>query len=360
MRILLDCRMASWTGIGRYTVGLTRALSALGEDLELVCAVASPAESPVADAAIELASASPLSPQGALQLGAIQRRVRPDVTHCLHFPTPLPARHPLVVTLHDLTPLVMPDVMPSALKRAVYRFHNARAVRLADRVVPNSQHTARDLERFFPQVAPKLRVVKHSAQGFAQGPVATPSADLVAPAERYILSMGNTKPHKGLPSLLAAFQALGDEFGDLKLLLVGREDPGYIAGHVDAATAARVAFTGFVDDPVLRGLYRGAELFAFPSLYEGFGLPPLEAMELGTPVVCSDAASLPEVVADAACVFPAGDAPALETALREVLSDAAVRARLVAAGHARAAELTWDATAHATLEVYREVVHYRS
>jgi glycosyltransferase involved in cell wall biosynthesis len=111
-----------------------------------------------------------------------------------------------------------------------------------------------------------------------------------------------------------------------------------------------------VTDDELRSLYASASVFAFPSLYEGFGLPPLEAMSLGTPVVVADAASLPEVVADAALLMPPGDAPALAIALARILADSELRNTLIAAGHARAAALTWTATAEATVGVYRDLV----
>ncbi len=119
-----------------------------------------------------------------------------------------------------------------------------------------------------------------------------------------------------------------------------------------------MAFTGRVSDAELRALYAGASAFVFPSRYEGFGLPPLEAMALGAPVVCADAASLPEVVGDAALLFPAGDAVALAAALSRVLDDLALRERLSRAGRERAARFTWERTAAATVAVYREALQH--
>jgi len=119
---------------------------------------------------------------------------------------------------------------------------------------------------------------------------------------------------------------------------------------------ARVAFTGPVSDAELRALYVGASVFVFPSRHEGFGLPPLEAMSLGAPVVCADAASLPEVVGDAALLFAPGDAAALATALSRVLDDPALRERLSRAGRERAAQFTWERTAAGTVAAYREAL----
>ncbi|MDZ4655864.1 MAG: glycosyltransferase family 1 protein [Coriobacteriia bacterium] len=353
MRILLDCRMASWSGVGRYTTGLASAL-ARRDDIALVVAC-NPAAAELLtgdlNAEVFSATSAPFSLTGMWELGRIARAARADVTHCPHFPTPLPAPHPLVVTLHDLSPLIVPGLMPSAAKRALYRAWNHRAVRQANRIVTVSENTARDLARFFPVSASKTSVVLSAADDFARGELGELPSWLEG--RRYILSMGNTRPHKDVPTLVQAFEALPDK--DVMLVLVGADVPGYVASVI-GASSERVRFTGPVDDSVLRRLYTTAELFAFPSLYEGFGLPPLEAMALGTPVITTSAASLPEVVGDAAVVVPPGDVEALAGALADVLSDNALRARLSDAGRARAATMTWERTAKETIAVYERVV----
>jgi glycosyltransferase involved in cell wall biosynthesis len=364
MRVLLDCRMAAWSGIGRYTTGLAHALAAR-DDVELVQVHAVGERPPVVPGPrVEAlpAAGHPFGVRGALEFGRIVRRAKPDLVHCLHFPTPVPATHPLVVTLHDLTPLVVPSTMPSPIKRAVYWAWNARAVSVADRVLANSRHTASDIARMFAVAGPKLRVVLESADGFANGPVGEIPKGLVPAGLPYLLSMGNTKPHKDLPTLLRAFARVAPAWPDLHLLLVGVEVPGFVASVLVGDQAAdRVKFTGRVGDDALRALYRGAALFALPSRYEGFGLPPLEAMAFGTPVVCSNAASLPEVVGDAALVFPAGDVGALSDALSLVLGDSSTRERLSHAGPARAAQFTWERTAAETVATYHEALeHFRS
>lgn len=362
MRVLLDCRMASWTGVGRYTVGLARALAAR-DDVELSLIVADDQESPVAHEMLShvfSARAHPFSLGGALELGRIVRWHKPDVTHCLHFPTPAPARGPLVVTVHDVSPLVIPGIMPSAVRRAIYRRQVARAVRVADRLVVVSRFTADEVERVFPRAAGHITPVPNAADDFSAGerePLAGPLATLARPP--YLLSMGSTRPHKDLPTLISAFATLAPARPDLRLLLVGHDDPEYLTAHLPAETPStvreRVAFTGRVTDGQLRSLYAGAAVFAFPSLYEGFGLPPLEAMALGAPVVVANAASLPEVVGDAALLVPPADPVALAGALERILADASLRARLVAAGHARAEQFTWATTAEEVVRVYREV-----
>jgi glycosyltransferase involved in cell wall biosynthesis len=362
MRVLLDCRMAAWSGVGRYTTGLARALAAR-DDVELVqvCAKGeTPPATPTASVETVVAAAYPLGLRGVLELGRLARKTRPELVHCPHFPTPVPVRGPLVVTLHDLTPLLAPGVMPSPVRRAVYRRWNARAVRLADQVIVPSSFTAADVERLFPAARDKLKVTAEATDDFSSGPVGPLTGVLALLASApYLLSMGNTKPHKDLPTLLRAFALLSPSAPDLRLLLVGAEPPGYLDGALAGMSPdirARVAFTETVSDTELRALYAGASAFVFPSRHEGFGLPALEAMALGAPVVCANAASLPEVVGDAALLFSAGDAGALSEALVRVLDDPALRGRLSEAGHERAAHFTWEGTAAATVAAYQEAL----
>lgn len=351
MRVLLDCRMATWSGVGRYSTGLVRALAGQ-PGLELVQFVAMGAEPPVPTAEAVVASAHPFGLRGALEFGSVVRAVRPDITHALHFPTPVPAPRPLVVTMQDVTPLVEPAVMPSTLKRAVYRGWVVRAVRVADRILASSANTARDLSRFFPEAAGKTDVVLLAADDFTSQPVGVLPRWLEG--RRYVLAMGNTRPHKDLPSLLWAFGRLAEP--DLLLVLAGEDSGGYVRSVLgDSAWAKRVSFTGAVDDGTLRALFAGAVALAYPSRYEGFGLPPLEAMAYGVPVVTTTAASIPEVVGDSALLVEPGDAAALADALHRVLTDNDLASRLATAGRERASSFTWAKTAQRTVEVYTRV-----
>ncbi|MGO8683851.1 MAG: glycosyltransferase family 4 protein [Thermoleophilia bacterium] len=368
MRVLLDCRMASWSGVGRYTTGLVRAL-AVRDDVQIVQVCAAGTDLPVElgpRVEVVFVEQGPFSLRGALELGRLARRVQPDLVHCLHFPTPLPApvSCPLVVTLHDLTPLVAPRVMPSLIKRAVYRRYNARAARVADRIIVPSRATAATVGRLFPAARRKLVFTAEAADDFSSGSAGPLSPHLAAlTSTPYLLAMGNTKGHKDVPTLLRAFARLGSAGADVGLLLVGAEVPGYaeaVLAGVPADVRGRVAFTGHVSDAELRVLYAGATTFVSPSRHEGFGLPPLEAMALGAPVVCAAASSLPEVVGDAAVLFPAGNAEALAAALRSVLGDDVLRQRLRQAGRERAAQFTWQRTAAATVTIYHEALaHFR-
>jgi glycosyltransferase involved in cell wall biosynthesis len=354
MRVLLDCRMATWSGVGRYTTGLARALAAR-DDLQLVqaCRVGErPPVAPGGSASVVWLRACALGPAGALELARAAVRAAPDVVHSPHFPTPIPKRGPLVVTLHDLTPLLVAEVMPSPTRRVAYSLWNRRAAGVADRVIVPSHCTAADVERVLPQARGRVRVTPEAADDFAAGPVAegTGSAGEWV-RQPYVLAFGGGRAHKDVATLLRSWAELAPRWPDLRLILVGTDPQGPAAG-----AGPRVLSLGRVGDPELRALYAGAAVFAFPSRYEGFGLPPLEAMAFGAPVVCTDAASLPEVTGAAAVMFPVGDAHALADALSRVLGDAALRDRLSVLGRERAAQFTWARTASLTVVAYGEAI----
>jgi glycosyltransferase involved in cell wall biosynthesis len=367
MRVLVDCRMAHWSGVGRYTRELAGALAVRG-DISLVLVRAAGVSSPVLDIAraeVVSASAHPFSLRGALELGRLARQAKPDIVHCPHFPTPAPVRGPLVVTLHDATPLVVPEAMPAAWRRVAYRQLNTRATRVADRLIVPSRSSRADVERLFPASYGKIDVVAEAADTFAAGAVSRLPPRLQSlTAGPFFLAMGSVRPHKDLATLLRAFGALAASRPDVRLLLVGADVPGYVGGVLAAASTedrARVSFTGHVSDGELRALYTRALAFVFPSRHEGFGLPPLEAMALGVPVMCARAGSLPEVVGDAALLFPPGDDRALCDELRRLLDDPELRRRRADLGRARAAQFTWERTAAATLDSYRAALsHFRA
>jgi glycosyltransferase involved in cell wall biosynthesis len=168
----------------------------------------------------------------------------------------------------------------------------------------------------------------------------------------YILVLGSLDPRKNLATLLKAWRILSDRRPDLTLAIAGGSNLSIFSNHgVDVDNLPRVKRLGYVEDDLLPALYSGCETFVFPSTYEGFGLPPLEAMACGSPVVCSNATSLPEVVADAAMLVPPLDAEAIADALLQVGADSALRQELIARGRSRAAIFTWENSAERIWQV---------
>lgn len=313
-----------------------------------------------------------------------------DVAHVPYWGPPTMARVPLVVTVHDLIPLLRPDYRRDPLVRA-YTALVVRATRRAAMVIADSAHAAGDIVAHLGIPEARVRVVPlgvdpaFTLAGGASTEVAAryglpaggASADLAArfglPA-RYGLYVGGFDRRKDVGGLLVAWRRVWDATG-VPLAIAGRL-PAPSARHAplgptrtpdpraQAVAAglpeAAVRFLGHIPDGDLPALYRGAAVFAFPSREEGFGLPPLEAMASGTPVVVADAASLPEVVGDAGLRVPVGDPGALAEALIAVLDvDGSLAMRLRAAGLERAAGFTWDATARGTAGVYRAVAGER-
>ena len=184
-----------------------------------------------------------------------------------------------------------------------------------------------------------------------------PAEPGVVSSRPYILGLGTTEPRKDFPGLVAAFGIVAAAHPDLELRITGPR--GWAEDDVVAAIAAspyreRIARTGWV--PEVQPLLGGATLFAYPSRYEGFGLPPLEAMALGVPVVATAVGALPEVLGDAAALVPPGDPGALAAAMDRVLTDDGYRQRLVDAGRERASRYTWEAAGEGLMALYRDMI----
>jgi glycosyltransferase involved in cell wall biosynthesis len=267
--------------------------------------------------------------------------------------------YPSVVTVFDLIPMRYPaDYSPAT--RLVFALGIRLAVRAAQRVIAASRDSAADLQARLG-VAPARLVAIPAAPDPAFQPqpaeaIAQVRAHYGLPAN-YVLYLGSNKPHKNLPRLVRAFTELAPAAaGQTILVIAGHWDRRYPQAQLAAQEAPeRVRFLGPVAPADLPALYAGATLFAFPSIYEGFGLPPLEAMACGAPVICSNASSLPEVVGEAALLFDPLSPDDIQAALERALADGALRAELAQRGLEQARRFTWDGTARQTLEVYRQV-----
>jgi glycosyltransferase involved in cell wall biosynthesis len=295
-----------------------------------------------------------------LALPALARRDRLEVLHGLVNVVPLAAPCPTVVTVHDLAFLRRPDLVPARRRRYFGAMLRA-AVRRAARVIAVSEWTKGDVVELLG-VAPERVAVTHLAADETFRPA--DAATLIAFRARqglerpYVLFVGNLEPRKNVAGLLRAFALLITEV-EHELVLVGGE--GWMTEEISAALADprlrdRVRRVGWVEPAALPLWYGAADLFVFPSFYEGFGLPPLESMACGTPVIAANVTALPEVVGDAALTVDPTDAEAMAGAMRRVLFDPALAADLRRRGLSRAEDFSWVATAAATVGVFREVV----
>ncbi|HZR97404.1 MAG TPA: glycosyltransferase family 1 protein [Chloroflexota bacterium] len=281
---------------------------------------------------------------------------RLDLLHGPDFTVPTRRRCPAIVTVHDLAFLRYPEIQTADSRRHYGQV--ARVVQHVERVIADSACTAADVEALLGVPPARIRVV-HLAP--TPAPPAGP-AEVAAVRARYelpglfLLYVGTLEPRKNLGTLLRAFARLGPA-EPARLVLAGPR--GWLDEPIMAAAerlGERVRLLGPVPAADLPALYAAATAFVYPSLYEGFGLPPLEAMAAGTPVLAAKASCLPEVLGDAALFVHPEDEAGLAEALRAVLADAALRADLRARGLARAATFSWERTTAATLAVYREAL----
>jgi glycosyltransferase involved in cell wall biosynthesis len=296
------------------------------------------------------------------RLGPELARRPPDV---LFVPAHVvPAIHPpaSVVTIHDLGYLAFPQAH-TARRRLELELTTRWSLRAARLTIAISQATKDDLVRRYGADPARVRVVYHGL-GDAFRPVESPLkiADArerhdVAP--RYLLYVGTVQPRKNLERLIDAFALVAGrpELVGVQLVIAGGR--GWLSEGIERRAAAhglanRVHLSGYLPDEDLPALLSGALAFVFPSLYEGFGMPVLEAMACGAPVLTSDTSSLPEVAGDAALLVNPSDTDAIAAGIARLASDGGLRATLYARGLARAAAFTWDRCAHETLEVLRE------
>ncbi len=286
---------------------------------------------------------------------------RVDVVHGPNFVVPPASGAAEVVTVHDLTCLRFPELVTRDV--AAYPALIGRAVARGAWVHAVSEAVADEVRSAFPVPADRVVVVPNGAtalppDGPATGAVA---GRRLAGADRYLLALGTVEPRKDLPTLVRAFDRLAGDRTDLRLVVAGGDGWGGAVDDLAAAVVAaehgeRVVRLGRVSDADRAALLRGAAAFAYPSRYEGFGLPPLEAMAAGTPVVATSVGALPEVVGDAGRLVPAGDPVALAEALAGVLDDDGERQRLVEAGRANLARFDWDRTVDGLVDLYRRAV----
>jgi len=377
-RIAIDARWVfpELSGIGRYTLELLRQLGERGEAFRYLILVRDAERREFIGQAAGLEGKENFefvelphgvfSPRGQVAAAGLLRERGVDIYHSTNFMIPLPAfprRRPhsikCICNIHDLIPLVHPEFTPRALKTRffpVYRILMNEIARRTDAVLTGSESAKGDIMRLLGVADERIVVVPDGVD-----PRHVPGGEKLSArgGPKTILYVGRCDPYKNLPGLVAAFAQMVREDGvDVRLRIVGSPDARYPeAGEVARrlGVADRIEWSGYLDDAGLLKAYQDADVLALLSRYEGFGLPVLEAMACGTPVVCSRAASLPEVAGDAAWLVDADDVVGAATALREVLTNREVATRLRTAGLEQVKAFSWQTTAEAVLRLYAEV-----
>ncbi len=363
MPIVLDARTATdhFPGIGRYVVHLARGLAQIIGDTPVNLLHDSAARAgrlTLPQLPPVVCSASPFSLRQQWAVPQALRRAGATLYHSPYYLMPYRPGVPTVLTCYDVIPLVLPAYF-SARQRLFFRLAHGLALRASSVVLVISSTTRDDLVRCFGMEPGKVIVTPLAADEHfrPQSPEEVARVrHLYGLPDEYVLYVGSNKPHKNLVRLVQAWAAVESATANACLVIAGHWDARYpeaLQSAEKAGLADRILFVGAVADADLAALYSGARCFVFPSLYEGFGLPVLEAMACGTPVACSNVSSLPEVVGDATLLFDPLEVDSMADALARLLAGADLRAEMDERGLQRAACFSWERTTRQTLEAYR-------
>jgi len=315
-----------------------------------------------------------VTPRIYMEFRRVVKHIGCDLIHVPHtFWRPLPVSCPYIMTVHDLLDYMYRARTRTGIGRILHFYMTRHVMHKAERLFAVSNFTKQDIQRFFHVNGKKIEVIYNALdEKFAQGPTTWEERQTLV--ERYqvnypfILYAGRISPHKNVARIIESFSALKSElakdgrFPDLKLIIIGDE----VSKHPDLRRAVirsgmqnDVRFLGFIPIEVLRIFYDAAKVFVFPSLYEGFGLPPLEAMAHGTPVVTSNASALPEVVGSAALLVNPENIFEISRAIYRSLTDTELRDRMKEAGKIQAERFSWETSVRHMISVYEEVASQR-
>jgi glycosyltransferase involved in cell wall biosynthesis len=375
VKVAIDVRRVADFGVGTYIRNIVRALGRLDRQTKYIMIGAPQKVREIGPLPPNFHSVTLTAPEvslrGCLEFRAILRRLGCDLVHIPHLswlPQYLPC--PYVMTVHDVLEHMYRARNHSGLRRSLHFHLTRRVLHGAARIFAVSNFTKKDVEVLFGIPSDNIHVIYNAIdERFRQGHATDVDRQVIS--ERYqvnypfLLYAGRLSPHKNVGRTIEAFSALKTElekegkFPDLKLIIIGDElsrQPELRRTVVRSAVQNDVRFLGFVPIEVLSIFYDTAKIFVFPSLYEGFGLPPLEAMSHGTPVVTSNTTSLPEVVGAAAVLVNPENVFEIMRALHRVLLDQGLRERLKQRGYEQAARFSWEASARQLLQVYKQVV----
>jgi len=384
LQIALDTRRIADFGIGTYIRNLVRALARVDSANHYTLITTEQPVPEFSDLPSNFGTAifpgQIRTSLAQVSYGLFLRKLGADLFHIPLNAVPLMMPKPYLVTIHDMSTLLFAS--QSGYRNRLRHFYLRRGLLRADRVMTVSMATCRDVEALLGIPASRIRVIYNAPDPIFDAPSPRVNAEESAhPPEiqrvldRYrihypfLLYVGRTNPQKNIPRLVEAFAVLRGEiqdhpvYGKLRLLIIGDEISRYPAlrhAVIQSRVEDTVRFLGFVPIETLRSFYQAASAFVFPSLYEGFGLPPLEAMACGTPVVCSHVSSLPEVVGEAAEIVNPENVFDIARGMREVLLNPERRKVMVEMGFEQARRFSWERTAQQVLEAYEEIGSYKN
>jgi glycosyltransferase involved in cell wall biosynthesis len=375
MRIAIDIRRMYEFGLATYIRNVVRALGRIDATNEYYLVGAASRFEQLGELPENFHRLPLVNPDATfanyLEMHRVVNAHEVDLIHVPHtFWRPLVTKAPFVLTVHDLLDYMYRARTNSGLRRMMHSYFTRQVMRRAARIFAVSNFTKRDVSRFFNVKPEKIEVVYNALDdSFLRGH-STPAEQAIIRGRYqvespFLLYAGRISPHKNVARIIEAFSALKGElakegaFPDLKLIVIGDEvskNPDIRRAVIRSGVQHDVRFLGYVSIEVLRIFFDMAKVFVFPSLYEGFGLPPLEAMAHGTPVVASNTSALPEVVGNAALMVNPENVFEISRALLRVLTDQSLRDRLKAAGLEQAHRFSWDASVSRMIEVYGQVV----
>jgi glycosyltransferase involved in cell wall biosynthesis len=374
VKIAIDIRRMSEFGVGTYIRNLVRTLGRLDQESEYFLIgppdkLQSIADLPPNFQTVPLTAAD-RSIRGYREFRAALKKLNCDLVHIPNlFSVPRFLPCPYVMTVHDMQEHMSRARQPGGFWGTWHLQMTRRVLRGATRIFAVSQFTKTEIQKLFEIPASRIEVVYNAIdERFLGGHASAADRELIA--ERYqvnypfLLYAGRISPHKNVVRMIEAFSTLKAElektqtFPDLKLIIIGDDlsgNPDLRRTVIRSGVQNDVRFLGFVPIETLRIFYDAAKIFVFPSLYEGFGLPPLEAMAHGTPVVASNVSSLPEVVGNAAVLVNPENVFEIMRALHRVLTNQPLRDRMKDRGYEQVSRFSWDSSVRRVLEVYRQV-----
>ncbi|MBA3678907.1 glycosyltransferase family 4 protein [Candidatus Saccharibacteria bacterium] len=372
MKILIDGRWIKQTGIGRYIHQTLEQLLKMDTKNEYVLLVRTVDVDKVSLKAPNLSllptSIGWYNLKEQVQLATLIEAQKPDLVHFTNFNFPLRYRGKFVITIHDLTLLHFKNIRNKPFQNTLYYIKNKamllalrQGIKRAQTIFVPTEYVKEDIAKSYKIRRNKIVVSYQAGQiAYKRARVNLPELGI---NKSFLLYVGNAYPHKNLERLILAFGELVTKYMlDYQLVIAGKKDDFHQSLEEEVQNAGlkdRVVFTGFVDDAQLAGLYKAATAYVFPSLSEGFGLPGLEAMSYGLPVIASNATCLPEILGEAAVYFNPKSVNNMASVISEVLADKDKREKMVKKGYTQVKKYDWKKTANITLGVYEKVLNQK-